>query len=238
MFHLSARESSSLSSLSARLLFSRILLPRHSGETYKSVSTHVTPGAFTHLTTQTLSSQTQHQFSCYRKARQISFFYPILPFFFVNSVSIDWFAMRWESHCPCLKVNTPPGWCQLSSPGQSVATYLSCLLPNDVACDGCAHSTCTVCMLVRDDGVEAIGAIVTQAVRTVCLPCLTSVVEPCWWNTQERRLALAWLHSYQAKHLQAEEGLQTTLALQMQLNLTFARTDILPESKTYIIGWK
>lgn len=48
-------------------------------------------------------------------------------------------------------------------------------------------------MLVCDDAVEAIGAVLTHAVSTVCLRCLTSVVEPCWWNTRERGLALALL---------------------------------------------
>lgn len=176
---------------STSLLFSRILLPRRSGETRKSVSAHVTPRAFRDLTTQALSSQTQHQFSCYRKASGFVFF---LSFLFIQFQSTG-FALRWESHCPCLKVNTPlvgASWAApaIVTPPLSRSTHICCLTVWPVMG---VHSTCTVCMLVCDDAVEAIGAVLTHAVSTVCLRCLTSVVEPCWWNTRERRLALALL---------------------------------------------
>lgn len=61
-------------------------------------------------------------------------FFPLffLLLLFVNSVSTDWFAMRWESHCPCLKVNTPlvgASWAALATATPPISLSL---LPNSV----------------------------------------------------------------------------------------------------------
>lgn len=106
---------------STSLLFSRILLPRRSGETRKSVSAHVTPRASEIWQLKLYHLRLNINFPVTGK-RQVSFFFFLS--FFVNSVSIDWIRAALRVSLSLSESQYSPGWCQLSSSGHSDATSL------------------------------------------------------------------------------------------------------------------